>query len=420
MKKILVVIGIIALAFIPLNLNASSVNVSISSSANRVSIGETINTKVTVSSSTSFGKVEYYLQYSDNLELISGNAHILDETVSGKKSATYNYKFKAKKSGSAKISIAEKNIQDINYNIMTPVLGTSTVTILNSNPISSNLSSNNNLKSLSIEEYDITPKFNKSVTDYTLNIDKFVNKIKINASVEDEKASVDGIGDLAVKEGENVFEVSCTAENGKVKNYFITVFVEEKNKIEVKIGNKIYRVVKNEDVIVEMAPENYEESTALIKNIEVPILKGSITKLKLVVLRDKNDKYYLFNYDEKTNKFYKYSLLTFDDLQLFVMKTPFLPKNAIKTKIKREEISFNSYKLENEKNKYYLYAMNIDTGKKAWYLYDKKNDSIKKVDLEEPKEVSYKIFAILGSILIVCITLLVLLILKVKKSKVHI
>jgi len=87
-----------------------------------------------------------------------------------------------------------------------------------------NRSSNNNLKSLSVDQGSIS--FNKNTTSYKINVDSNVTSIKVNATLEDSKASfVSGSGPRTVKlnYGDNKIQVKVKAENESVKTYTITV-----------------------------------------------------------------------------------------------------------------------------------------------------------------------------------------------------
>ena len=84
-------------------------------------------------------------------------------------------------------------------------------------------SSNKNLSSLSIEDVEITPEFNKETTQYTATVDGDVTELKIDAKAEDSKAKVTVEGNENLQEGDNVIKVKVTAEDNTTRTYFITV-----------------------------------------------------------------------------------------------------------------------------------------------------------------------------------------------------
>lgn len=84
-------------------------------------------------------------------------------------------------------------------------------------------SDNNNLKSLSIDDVEMTPEFSKTTTVYYATVPRDVNNIQVNAVAEDENATVSGDGNVELEVGKNYVEVIVTSESGKTKNYTIIV-----------------------------------------------------------------------------------------------------------------------------------------------------------------------------------------------------
>lgn len=85
-------------------------------------------------------------------------------------------------------------------------------------------SNEKNLKSLTIDgDYELTPKFNKDVTEYSLSVGSDVESIKINAEAVDDNAKVEIIGNDKLLEGENTIEIKVTAEDGTVRTYKINI-----------------------------------------------------------------------------------------------------------------------------------------------------------------------------------------------------
>lgn len=95
-----------------------------------------------------------------------------------------------------------------------------------------NKSSNNYLKNISTSLGTLSPAFNRSQTSYILSFPydfdyKTLGKISINASKEDSKEKVEGIGTKEVKVGTNVYNLVVTAENGETKTYTIKLIKPE-------------------------------------------------------------------------------------------------------------------------------------------------------------------------------------------------
>lgn len=84
----------------------------------------------------------------------------------------------------------------------------------------------NTLSSLSIEGYELSPKFNSNTTSYTVNVPSNVTKIKIQASKSSNSSSfVSGYGPRSEKisYGTNTFYVKVNSENKNIKTYTIKV-----------------------------------------------------------------------------------------------------------------------------------------------------------------------------------------------------
>ena len=85
-----------------------------------------------------------------------------------------------------------------------------------------NRSTNNFLKSLSVEGATLSPAFNKNTTTYSIpQVD--VASITINASAEDSKAVISGAGKRNLDYGDNSLKIDVKAENQSVKTYVIKV-----------------------------------------------------------------------------------------------------------------------------------------------------------------------------------------------------
>ena len=88
-------------------------------------------------------------------------------------------------------------------------------------------SDNANLKSLTVGKYELSPKFSKDTTKYTLTVPNDVDKLDVKAETEDSKAKVDIKGNDSLKEKESTIAVSVSAEDGTIKIYEIKVTKED-------------------------------------------------------------------------------------------------------------------------------------------------------------------------------------------------
>lgn len=87
------------------------------------------------------------------------------------------------------------------------------------------LDNNNNLKELNIDIDDFT--FDSSITDYSLEVPYETQIIHITATLESDKATINGTGAKALKVGTNEYTITVTAEDGTSKEYHITIIRDE-------------------------------------------------------------------------------------------------------------------------------------------------------------------------------------------------
>jgi murein DD-endopeptidase MepM/ murein hydrolase activator NlpD len=85
-------------------------------------------------------------------------------------------------------------------------------------------SNNNNLSSLSVVGYEISPEFNKSTLVYTTYVENDINSVMIEATADEDTATISGIGSVALNTGKNVVQVEVTSESGKVKTYTVIIY----------------------------------------------------------------------------------------------------------------------------------------------------------------------------------------------------
>lgn len=84
-------------------------------------------------------------------------------------------------------------------------------------------SEDNTLKSLIVEGYEINPKFNKDIYEYTLSVPEEVEEININAIATYDLAKILGVGKYSLASGENNFYITVIAENNTEQKYTLTI-----------------------------------------------------------------------------------------------------------------------------------------------------------------------------------------------------
>jgi len=88
-------------------------------------------------------------------------------------------------------------------------------------------SPNFKLSSLSVAGYNLTPDFDDDTLEYSLVVPDHVKQLTIEAKAVDEKATIEGIGEVELTEVLNSFEVVVTAENGNKRTYTVVIAKED-------------------------------------------------------------------------------------------------------------------------------------------------------------------------------------------------
>lgn len=105
-------------------------------------------------------------------------------------------------------------------------------------------SSDNYLKSLSVEGYELSPEFNRQQDTYTIYVkDDSVNTFNVLAEPDNETAKIEGIGNVTVSADERIINIKVTAENGDLKVYTIKVENEATKKSEPINYNNIIIII---------------------------------------------------------------------------------------------------------------------------------------------------------------------------------
>jgi len=164
MKRKLLNLLIIFLSLITFLPNVDAASLSISASSKSVVTGGTVT--VTVKASGLAGK--FSVTSSNGSVLSGGTGSVWLENESK------TYKFDAKNIGSATITVKTLDVADSSGKAYSK---SQSVTINVVKPREK--STNNNLKSLSVDGYSISPSFNKNTLEYTVNLESNVEKIKI-------------------------------------------------------------------------------------------------------------------------------------------------------------------------------------------------------------------------------------------------
>lgn len=379
-RKFLSLLVLISLLLVPFKVFAASASISVTGTNSAV-VGSTVTVTVKLSSSTGIGSWEYLINYdSSMLKLVEGQTKVADFTSEkgGVKSKSYTLKFKALKSGNAKVSVGSYAMYAYtDESSMSVSAGSKTIKIMTQAELEASYSKNNNLSKLSVEGYELSPGFNKDTLEYTVELPSNIESIKVSATTQDSKAKVSGTGDISVSEGENKIDILVTAENGSTKTYTIIANVIDSNPIKVSVDGKDYTVIKRASLLT--APELFTETTVNISDVEIPGFYSDITKITLVGLKDIEGNIKLFVYNDGNYEEYNELKLGNSTLLLKSLKD----KNHFeKTTITINDVKYDCLKVSENSDYALFYALNMATGLEDYYLYDSKEQTLQRFDDE--------------------------------------
>ncbi len=380
-----IIISLICLIVFPISVNAASGSIRITGTSSAV-VGNTVSITVTLSSSTPIGSWDMDLNYDRSyLELIStdseGGGVSMVNSSSGTTSKKYTFRFRALKSGSTSLSMSSYSAYDYeNMTAMDLSAGTKTVRIMTQAELEASYSKDNNLKSLSVEGFEITPEFSKDVTEYSVVVPENTTEITINAEENDKSASVTGIGTQTVTQGTNTFPIIVRAENGSEKTYTLTVEVKDANPINVTIGDENLTVVKIKEYLP--VPNAYQETTVNINDFEIPAYTSELTGFTLVGLKDSSGNIDLYIYNEEDNTYEIYNELKLSNLTIYPVNTDKVLDGYKSGTITINDIEVKSFYVSDDSRFAIIYGINVETGEEGFFKYDKNDQTAIKYDDE--------------------------------------
>lgn len=265
------------------------------------------------------------------------------------------------------------------------------------------------LAELSVLNYEISPAFNKDTQEYFVEVPLTQENVKIDAKTLGSKAQIKGTGNYDVKEGNNVFEIVVTAENGEIKTYKLNVAVIDKNPITVIINQKQYTVVKQVKLL--QKPKLYEETTIKINDIEVPAFRNETNKLIIVGIKDENSQILYATYND--GKYEIYTEITSKNLLLYITEGNLDGYKKISVTINEQQ--YSAYEINDRF--VFVYAMNVNNGEYGYYKYDKKDETFQYYEIDKAEQKDVNVFAVISVILGILLTISVIVQIVINKRK---
>lgn len=93
---------------------------------------------------------------------------------------------------------------------------------------------NNDLASLSITDYQISPEFNKNTRNYYVAIPTTISSVEVNAQAESAKATIKITGNTQLTKTENTIQIVVTSAKGRKKTYKIIVTKQKENTLKLQ------------------------------------------------------------------------------------------------------------------------------------------------------------------------------------------
>jgi len=225
-------------------------------------------------------------------------------------------------------------------------------------------SNDNNLKSLEIKEGELSPKFDKNITEYTLLLKENTAKVTVNAVANHPAAKINGAKEILLKPGNNSIMVQVIAENQKEKIYTIKVYVEETPKRYVNYNQEKIGIL-NKNVSLE-GFQKIEEDIFLYQKENIYLIYG--------INEEKETNFYVWN--KETNKIdSKVIPLKINNKTLFVTDKIITIENTKLEKIKINDTEVPCYKWEKNENYCFLNILK-ENNTHVNYLYEKTENTI--------------------------------------------
>lgn len=403
--------------------DAANAKVSISSSTSQAVVGNNITYNVTVSSGNLLGVVNYKVEYdTSKLTLVQGTLNAVPYYSGKERSATYTFVFKAKARGSATVSFIVNEAIDFDGNHFNiPTTTSKTINIITQDDLEASYSKNNYLSSLKVDNYNISPAFDKDKLEYTLEVENNVRTINISGDKEDSKASVTGLGSHNLEEGANKIEVKVTAQNGSSRTYTLIVTVKELTPVEVVVDGKKLTVERKKENLT--SPNStYEETTIKINNEEVPAFINKVTNVTLIGLKDEKGDVTLYTYND--GECTKYQEFVSNKIILTESPTSTTPDGYKKIQLDIGTNTITAFQKNSSSNYYLVYATNIQNGLTNWYQYDSKENTFQLLNKTLDNELNnlkrknkYYEYMIVGLGIILAVTYMSILVSTIKKDK---
>ncbi len=386
----------------PQQVYAASASVSISTSVNSTTVGNTIAVTIGIAADEVIGygvAIAYdpaMLEYQGGGDGGgSGTITIINEGDGTTTSYSRTLMFKAVGVGTVKLQSSEfaGGIFGYNSGTLAVTWGSATVTVAapqapastegggNSGDGTTEAlkgSGDNSLKSLEISPGTLSPAFQPGTTAYSVTLPEDTTSIVVSAVPNDAKATVAVSHNNDLEPGENKTYIVVTAENGTQKTYVLNITCGEAKEPDeaeaqtVTVNGAEYAIASAKQLETVEAPEGFIAGETDYKGIKVPVYHSPNRKLQLMYLLDAEGQGKWYIYTEKTENFTLY-IEEKNATNRYVILTPgedvVIPDGYQKSELNLNGTPVTSYVCNGDDSIVLIYAMNLD-GEPGFYFYD--------------------------------------------------
>lgn len=386
----------------PQQVYAASASVSISTSVNSTTVGNTIAVTIGIAADEVIGygvAIAYdpaMLEYQGGGDGGgSGTITIINEGDGTTTSYSRTLMFKAVGVGTVKLQSSEfaGGIFGYNSGTLAVTWGSATVTVAapqapastegggNSGDGTTEAlkgSGDNSLKSLEISPGTLNPAFQPGTTAYSVTLPEDTTSIVVSAVPNDAKATVAVSHNNDLEPGENKTYIVVTAENGTQKTYVLNITCGEAKEPDeaeaqtVTVNGAEYAIASAKQLETVEAPEGFIAGETDYKGIKVPVYHSPNRKLQLMYLLDAEGQGKWYIYTEKTENFTLY-IEERNAANRYVILTPgedvLIPDGYQKSELNLNGTPVTSYVCNGDDSIVLIYAMNLD-GEPGFYFYD--------------------------------------------------
>ncbi len=353
---------LLLLAAVPVTtVEAASATITLSTDAEEIHAGDTVEVKLTISADATIGDFEAFLSYDDTIfefysaaSCITGGAGFLKVSDIGASPSaqerTYRIWFKALTQGECEVAIYDRPVVYC-YTDGTEMSVTGVNKIFSVLP-SFSASDNNRLSALYLVDnqpkaIELTPAFSQEVQTYQGVVPFEATMVIVSAIAEDSLADVKVEGGKNLAVGNNEVLITVTAENGSKRVY--TVYIN--------------RAEYAEPTTTPEGPDNPAEPTAAPTEPVITYEPGIVfeTKEEQVLITE----YHTYTACEKPASFT-------------------LPDGYVQTTLMINNIQVTAYAKQGvNPEEFLLLVLKNDAGEVNWYRYDRIEQTLQRVKEEE-------------------------------------